>query len=139
MCSTGSSGGASPRWSDYYRAQTGRPLPEAFRADLRSLQATSFAASLKPIPHIVEVLSTLDRPYCLASSSDRERIELSLAVTRLDAFFERPHLQRRRWSARQAGARPVPRRGGEHGRAARRAPWSSRTASTACSPARRRA
>jgi HAD superfamily hydrolase (TIGR01509 family) len=73
---------------DHYQEQTGRPLPDAFASDLRSLQSRRFATSLTPIPHIVEVLSTIDRPYCLASSSDRERIDLSLEVTRLARFFE---------------------------------------------------
>jgi HAD superfamily hydrolase (TIGR01509 family) len=39
------------------------------------------------MPHVVDVLTRLDRPYCLASSSDAERIRLTLAVTGLTRFF----------------------------------------------------
>ena len=40
------------------------------------------------MPHVTSVLADLDRPYCLASSSDSERIRISLAVTQLAHFFE---------------------------------------------------
>ena len=40
------------------------------------------------MPHVTNVLTDLGRPYCLASSSDSERIRISLAVTRLAHFFE---------------------------------------------------
>jgi HAD superfamily hydrolase (TIGR01509 family) len=39
------------------------------------------------MPHVVDVLKRLDRPYCLASSSDPDRIRLTLAITGLDRFF----------------------------------------------------
>ena len=45
-------------------------------------------AALLPMPHVIDVLTDLGRPYCLASSSDSERIRISLAVTRLAHFFE---------------------------------------------------
>jgi HAD superfamily hydrolase (TIGR01509 family) len=72
---------------EYYLRARGEALPDAFRLELRSRLAESFARSLEPMPHIVDVLDRLDRPYCLASSSDAERIGLALAVTRLDRFF----------------------------------------------------
>lgn len=72
----------------YYRECTGRPLPESFARDLLARQAELFTTSLLPMPHVADVLASLDRPYCLASSSDSERIRISLAVTGLDRFFE---------------------------------------------------
>jgi HAD superfamily hydrolase (TIGR01509 family) len=72
----------------YYRERTGRPLPESFARELRTLQRARFTAALLPMPHVAGVLASLDRPYCLASSSDGERIGISLAVTRLGHFFE---------------------------------------------------
>ena len=71
----------------YYREATGEPLPDLFRRDLADSLGAAFRASLKPVPHIFEVLERLDSPYCLASSSDMERIRLTLAVTGLDASF----------------------------------------------------
>jgi len=72
----------------YFRESTGRTLPESFARDLKARQSELFTASLLPMPHVVDVLASLDRPYCLASSSDPDRIRISLAVTRLDRFFE---------------------------------------------------
>ncbi len=72
----------------YFRESTGRALPESFAGDLRARQSELFSASLLPMPHVTTVLACLDRPFCLASSSDLDRIRVSLAVTRLDRFFE---------------------------------------------------
>jgi HAD superfamily hydrolase (TIGR01509 family) len=71
----------------YFRECTGRPLPESFARDLRARQSELFTSSLLPMPHVTNVLASLERPYCLASSSDSERIRISLAVTGLDRFF----------------------------------------------------
>jgi HAD superfamily hydrolase (TIGR01509 family) len=71
----------------YFEACTGRPLPDSFAADLHARLSAAFAASLMPMPHITSVLDRLDRPYCLASSSDSERIRLSLSITGLAGFF----------------------------------------------------
>jgi HAD superfamily hydrolase (TIGR01509 family) len=71
----------------YVRAHTGRSLPETFARDLHERQSARFVAALLPMPHIAGVLAALDRPYCLASSSDSERIRISLSVTGLDRFF----------------------------------------------------
>ncbi len=72
---------------EHYRSVTGQPLPTGFREDLRDRLTQSFVASLTSMPHVVDVLKRLDRPYCLASSSDAERIRLTLAVTGLTRFF----------------------------------------------------
>jgi HAD superfamily hydrolase (TIGR01509 family) len=72
---------------EYYRRVIGKPLPDAFRTDLHDRLSRSFAASLTSMPYVVDVLTRLDRSYCLASSSDAERIRLSLAVTGLARFF----------------------------------------------------
>jgi len=72
----------------YYREATGRTLPDSFAPELRARQSERFIAALTPMPHVTSVLTSLERPYCLASSSDGERIRISLAVTGLDHFFE---------------------------------------------------
>lgn len=72
---------------DHYRSVTGKPLPVRFREDLRERLARSFVDSLTSMPHVIDVLKRLDRPYCLASSSDADRIRLTLAVTGLAPFF----------------------------------------------------
>src|SRR5579871_4501870 len=65
----------------YFEACTGRAFPESFAVDLRARQAAAFANSLVPMPHVTDVLARLARPYCLASSSDAERIRIALSVT----------------------------------------------------------
>jgi HAD superfamily hydrolase (TIGR01509 family) len=73
--------------AEQYAVWRGEPLPEGFRAELEELARKSFSAALHPMPGIVELLTGLDTRYCLASSSDFNRIELCLSVTRLSDFF----------------------------------------------------
>jgi HAD superfamily hydrolase (TIGR01509 family) len=74
----------------FHRDRTGKPLPETFRTDLRRRIEQVFRASLEPMSGIGSVLETLDRPYCLASSSDPDRIGFTLRAARLtDRFGER--------------------------------------------------
>ena len=47
-----------------------------------------FQAELQPIPVIVDMLAGLTLPHCVASSSQPERIRLSLTKTGLIGFFE---------------------------------------------------
>jgi HAD superfamily hydrolase (TIGR01509 family) len=55
---------------------------------MRRALADAFRAELQPIPHIATTLDALPCPYAVASSSQPERIELSLAVTGLWPRFE---------------------------------------------------
>ena len=56
---------------------------------MRERLNAAITRELKPIPGIAEVLPRLDRRVCVASSSQPERIRLSLEVTGLTGFFER--------------------------------------------------
>jgi HAD superfamily hydrolase (TIGR01509 family) len=69
-------------------AALGRAMPQDFSGELSSRIRESFAQALRSIPGVETVLRGLDVPYCLASSSDIERIGLSLSLTGLSAFFE---------------------------------------------------
>jgi HAD superfamily hydrolase (TIGR01509 family) len=57
---------------------------EAIRQDMRR----RFTDELTPIPGIHNALSSLKRPFCVASSSQPDRIRLSLGVTGLLDLFE---------------------------------------------------
>jgi HAD superfamily hydrolase (TIGR01509 family) len=70
--------------TDYYRAR-GRRMPPDFTHELRDLVRRSFAGALKPIPGVAKLLRGLDVPFCVASSSDLERVEFSLELTGLAA------------------------------------------------------
>lgn len=58
-------------------------LTDAALDAMRTRLHAAFAAELLPIPGIAEALDALPCPYCVASSSLPERIELSLSVTGL--------------------------------------------------------
>ena len=76
---------------------------EALDAMRRALYA-AFRAELAPIPHIAATLGALPCAYCVASSSQPERVELSLTVTGLW-----PHFAGRAFSATMvANGKPAP-------------------------------
>ena len=55
-------------------------ITDALLAKMRAGLQSRFRRELKPIPGIAEALERLDLPCCVASSSQPERIELSLSV-----------------------------------------------------------
>jgi len=71
-------------------------LSEEFQVDLthaalekgRARLYEVFQEELKPIPGIIDALDRLEVPFCVASSSQPERIRLSLSVTGLIDRFE---------------------------------------------------
>jgi HAD superfamily hydrolase (TIGR01509 family) len=62
-------------------------LPDDFLADLKVCVRRAFQSSLRPIPGIASLLSGLHVPYCVASSSDLDRVFFSLALTGLAPYF----------------------------------------------------
>jgi HAD superfamily hydrolase (TIGR01509 family) len=72
---------------DYHQKMLGLPVSEDFLADLRSSQFALFRSHLRPLPHVPEMLSEFKRPFCLATSSDPERLQLTLEVTGLGVYF----------------------------------------------------
>ncbi|HVZ01918.1 MAG TPA: HAD family hydrolase [Dongiaceae bacterium] len=73
--------------AEQYRQWRGTALPDDFRARLEAAVRAAFAAALKPMPGIRDLLASLRTPYCLASSSDRARIALSLELAGLSDRF----------------------------------------------------
>jgi HAD superfamily hydrolase (TIGR01509 family) len=72
----------------YYEAVLGCQMPENFGTELwRDLQEM-FKAKLCAMPHVPELLQRLDIPFCLASSSNPERISFSLAQAGLQHHFD---------------------------------------------------
>jgi HAD superfamily hydrolase (TIGR01509 family) len=80
-------GRSFPAVEAYYARAAGHPLPTEFRATYRERLLALFASSLQPVPAIENVLANLPIPYCLASSSDDERLATTLAVSGLRKYF----------------------------------------------------
>jgi HAD superfamily hydrolase (TIGR01509 family) len=68
-------------------AALGQKLSSDFEAKLRLRIRETFAKELRPIPEIAEVLPRLGRAYCVASSSDLDRVNFSLQLTGLADLF----------------------------------------------------
>ena len=66
----------------------GVALSDAALVGMRERLYARFRDELRPIPHVPETLAALDLPFCVASSSSLERVELSLRLTRLWPMFE---------------------------------------------------
>jgi HAD superfamily hydrolase (TIGR01509 family) len=71
----------------HYQA-LGRAIPEQFAAELKAGVRAAFVSSLGPIEGVKSVLEGLRVPHCVASSSDVDRVSLSLALTGLDQHFD---------------------------------------------------
>lgn len=69
--------------SDSLRGTHGMPLGAAALESMRRDLYATYRRDLKPSPGIGEVLDTIGIPFCVASSSSVERIELSLELTGL--------------------------------------------------------
>jgi HAD superfamily hydrolase (TIGR01509 family) len=70
----------------YYRGDR-RFVPETFLPELKSRVLQRFNEQLKPIPGIEALVSRLEPPSCVASSSDLDRVSQSLALTGLAPLF----------------------------------------------------
>ena len=70
----------------HYR-DLGRVVPIDFPVRLKARVLAAFRAALRPIPDVDTVLSDLRVPHCVASSSDLDRVALSLDVTGLAPRF----------------------------------------------------
>lgn len=79
--------GRSTNAIEHHYRELGQIVPDGFLPRLKSQVLTTFAASLQPIPGIAGVISDLSVPFCVASSSDMDRVALSLDVTGLRAHF----------------------------------------------------
>ncbi|MEJ0097769.1 MAG: HAD family hydrolase [Bauldia sp.] len=72
----------------YYERVAGKSFPSAFREEYRARLLERFRMTLKPMPGVATLLSGLRVPFCLASSSDRERLGVTLAATHLASYFD---------------------------------------------------
>lgn len=81
-------GRSSAEVGRHYEAVLGRPMPDAFLRDLRQLTHDAFSQSLLAIPHVESLLQRMHGDFCLASSSDPDRVNFSLNLAGLSPYFE---------------------------------------------------
>src|ERR1700738_3223947 len=72
---------------DHYKT-IGRLDPEQFSAELRAGVRAAFLSALCPIEGVSSGLEGLHTPHCVASSSDVDRVSLSLSLTGLASHFD---------------------------------------------------
>ncbi|MCK1348924.1 HAD family hydrolase [Bradyrhizobium sp. 193] len=70
----------------HYR-ELGHAMPVDFPSRLKSRVLMAFEKALHPVSDVDMILSGLRAPFCVASSSDIDRVALSLDVTGLRAHF----------------------------------------------------
>ena len=79
--------GRSTRAIEQHYRELGKVLPSEFLPRLKARVLETFAGTLQPIADVDTVLSELKAPCCVASSSDLDRVSLSLDVTGLAPHF----------------------------------------------------
>ena len=79
--------GRSTKAIEQHYRDLGQIVPDGFLPRLKARVQTTFASSLRPIPDVAAVVSELTMPFCVASSSDLDRVLLSLDVTGLASHF----------------------------------------------------
>ena len=71
----------------FIEQQIGAKLPDSFETEFRKKSSDAFKRELKPIEGAKELLASLDIPFCIASSSPRDKINQNLEITDLHHFF----------------------------------------------------
>ena len=101
-------------------AALGRPVPEGWvEAWHDAAHETLRRHGVPPIPGIFEALDALETarvPYCVASSGEMAKMDITLGSSGLMPRVAGRHLQFGHGQERQAGAGPVPARRQIHGR-----------------------
>jgi len=65
-----------------------KPIPDGFLPHLRQRMAAAFEDHLQPMDGVHDLLANLTLPFCVASNGPREKMLVSLKVTRLLPLFE---------------------------------------------------
>lgn len=79
--------GRSTKAIEQHYRDLGQSLPDHFLPRLKARVLETFAGALQPIPGVGAVLSELKASCCVASSSNLDRVSLSLDVTGLASHF----------------------------------------------------
>jgi HAD superfamily hydrolase (TIGR01509 family) len=69
-----------------------RPVPDGLSEKIQADALAAFSDQLQPVVGMAEMLAGDDSARCVASSSDLDRVELSLDLTGLANFFDPAHV-----------------------------------------------
>lgn len=73
---------------EYIEERASKKLPEIFEQEYRDRTYEAFKCELKPIAGVHELLSSINIPYCVASSGPFKKIKLNLTIANLIDKFE---------------------------------------------------
>jgi HAD superfamily hydrolase (TIGR01509 family) len=76
---------------EFMRERLALSVPPKFSGDFTKRLAEEMERDLKPVPGILEALSAISRPWCVASNGSHEGMRQRLRLTGLIAYFE-PYL-----------------------------------------------
>jgi len=65
-----------------------KDLPQDFESQYRTKSFELFKKEIKPIDGVLELVKSLDMPFCVASSGPEHKIRLNLELTGLLPYFE---------------------------------------------------
>ncbi|MFT6451779.1 MAG: HAD superfamily hydrolase (TIGR01509 family) [Halocynthiibacter sp.] len=82
-------GRSYPMVMEEIRRAFGVNLPPSFEDEYRARLLAAFERDLKIIPHVAEVIESLDRPFCLATSSSPARAARSLEIVGMAQAFSK--------------------------------------------------
>lgn len=63
-------------------------LPNKYKESIKERIWAAFRQELRTIPNVVQAVSDLELPYCIASSSSIEKLEFTLGLTELLPLFQ---------------------------------------------------
>ncbi|MBO3117298.1 HAD family hydrolase [Winogradskyella sp. DF17] len=81
-------GNALYKCMEHIRDLIEKDLPQDFETQYRSITFQKFKDEVQPVHGVVDVIRSLDIPYCVASSGPVNKIKLNLESTGLLEFFE---------------------------------------------------
>lgn len=73
-------------------SQLGTKAPHDFELQYRKKSKIAFEAELEANPGVKDFISKLTIPFCVASNGPREKMEVTLAATGLDQFFNEKNI-----------------------------------------------
>jgi len=66
----------------------GKKLPNNFNAEYRRISFIRFQQEIQPVKGVVELIQSLEVPFCVASNGPLNKMDLNLKLTGLSQYFQ---------------------------------------------------